>query len=357
MGKGSWTFDGTSYQFELFVTAVASDPADEVQLMESWQRAFAHASEILFNATHGQIRIDKIHFLNQGPTASDEDILLYETTTGDNVTSGKCFACASPVMSGQVLLNTEAKQGPNTIIHELGHYLFCLEEEYYEAKIGGKKVAFRLCTNDAELHACFMEFGNDKGIQLDGLGVPATVQPEPMVNQFCYGDYRDGSGIHLNCVQFGLGISWNSQHAKNKKSCWETMKDGFDQLTLPADITTTPPAFEAPTWIERTAKDKFGIVVLGTNQFADFGIESAVKSGIGAWASFAANGGHQFALLTDLSFEQPVWEMASLSAEGLQDLLCAWTNSIFPNPRPHLRQVMDFSKSISLLDQWPRFNI
>ena len=115
-------------------------------VIDEWEKSFKRASKILFHATDGQLQFGNINYtvVSGWYTA---DALLFE---GDGLSStgDKMYLCG------------DERYSPFTIIHELGHYAFCLGDEY---QIAGGAVGSAYCSNDASTGHCIMEHHHTDG--------------------------------------------------------------------------------------------------------------------------------------------------------------------------------------------------
>jgi hypothetical protein len=90
-----------------------------------WRCAFFKASELMFNASEGQLRFGNIYFTNDSAGINNAEYVLDDSgsaayaTSGGFGLAGQSVQCP-PYMLEQVL----------SIIHESGHHLWALKEEY-----------------------------------------------------------------------------------------------------------------------------------------------------------------------------------------------------------------------------------
>lgn len=123
MGNGNR--DGELLNFQ--VTANYDMNADD---RGRWQRAFEKASELLWNATEGQLRLGTIWVAESNAGANNAEIVLDPSTGGRALgTNGRWGE------SGQsIFLPAYAQRQVLSIIHELGHHVWGLREEYARAE-------------------------------------------------------------------------------------------------------------------------------------------------------------------------------------------------------------------------------
>lgn len=117
MGTGRFK-DG---KFDL--TAVANFfmmPADWTE----WERCFNKASEILYNASEGQMCFGKIFICDEGNGLDTADLILYPA--GDPSYNSGRFG----ILGGAIHLMPYVKRQVLSLIHEMGHHVWDLGDEY-----------------------------------------------------------------------------------------------------------------------------------------------------------------------------------------------------------------------------------
>ncbi|MCP3972872.1 MAG: VWA domain-containing protein [bacterium] len=91
-----------------------------------WQRAFSKASELMWNATQGQLRIGTIWVSEDNMGVNNAEFVLDPATGGRALGTWGKFG-----QLGQAIqLPAYAQSQVLSIIHELGHHLWTLSEEY-----------------------------------------------------------------------------------------------------------------------------------------------------------------------------------------------------------------------------------
>jgi len=120
---------------------VAGNPA-ELQLKvniefvdkpEEWKPLFNAASRLLFDATEKQVKISKVTFYNDcQQVADDSDIRIFQgpssaSTFPDGLGNRGYAIFLSPLHK---TVNTDSFRGELGLVHELGHYVFALLDEY-----------------------------------------------------------------------------------------------------------------------------------------------------------------------------------------------------------------------------------
>src|SRR3954466_4128363 len=109
-------------KFDLVV--VANFAMTSTDLTE-WQRSFAKASELFWNASEGQVQYGQIFVCDDSVGLDTAEIILHASGDPSYGTFGK-FGQA-----GQALhLMPYVKFQPLTHLHEMGHHVWALGEEY-----------------------------------------------------------------------------------------------------------------------------------------------------------------------------------------------------------------------------------
>lgn len=113
--------------------AFAFDISPEFNPNKDWENTLTESSKLLYNATDGQVQLGKINLYNNCPFIADKaDIFI---RSGSGRASAPLGALRTP--SKYITLfhdtdsqNTQANRGHVTVVHELGHYVFFLLDEY-----------------------------------------------------------------------------------------------------------------------------------------------------------------------------------------------------------------------------------
>lgn len=125
MGNGTRTGNTLNFQISANYTMNATN-------FLRWQRAFLKASEILYNATEGQLRFGNVFVNNNNIGIQNAEFVLDPDTDGRALgTFGKFGESGRAIQ-----LPAYAQRQVLSIIHELGHHLWALDEEYARA-VGG----------------------------------------------------------------------------------------------------------------------------------------------------------------------------------------------------------------------------
>lgn len=140
-GDGNYN-DGTPDTLDLNVL-FTSDVSPEFNPNTAWEGAFSRASELLYNATDGQVQLGTIAFYNACPSMFNRaDIRIQKGEGRANAhPNGLTTVSTRGAKPGwRVLLyndtnsaNTPDNRGHVTIVHELGHYVFGLYDGYRDS--------------------------------------------------------------------------------------------------------------------------------------------------------------------------------------------------------------------------------
>ena len=202
MGKGS--FDGK--HFKLFASFDFNATASEIK---KWKCALQAASHALFHATDAQMSIGTIIASNHGLGKDKADIVITDSP-GQSGTTGPLVP-EKPFC--QVELCSDEVMHPGVVVHELGHYLLALKDEYIEYV---KPVTLDGHCGDGPPgeSSCIMEFS--------GLGDTISSHKTCSVNH--------GTVRQFCCA--ANHTAHNNQQVFNKQSCWETIigRWGIDGL-------------------------------------------------------------------------------------------------------------------------------
>lgn len=102
----------------------------------AWEGAFTRASELLYNATDGQLQFGEMSFYNNCPQMIDKaDIQIKAGGQWGAARGGGHAVLGKPGVSVELYdksetANTPQNRGHVTIVHELGHYILGLYDEY-----------------------------------------------------------------------------------------------------------------------------------------------------------------------------------------------------------------------------------
>lgn len=255
MGIGFYDAAMNKFDLVLSMQYDASQPdLSGIDDLTRWRHSFQAASELLFDATDGQHQLGRIYVCNNSTGSHIADAWLHDTGTGAEANGYAVLGTAGIHM---VFGETERFR-PFVIIHEFGHHVYGLYDEYLGSALGG---AGAQCIGDTDpdgspATGCIMEAGWQRGTQLN----PSTLALEPgNVTEFC---------AHTTHTTNNL------QHTMHGQSCWDTMKHGnpspehfvpgYPDLVLPADRPAAGPAAAAADdidWILLVEEQRFVLVL------------------------------------------------------------------------------------------------
>ena len=261
MGKG--TFENGKFTLHLSFQYTPSNWNQEIEL---WQRAIGRASEMLYNATNGQMQFGTIKvFSNVGGGSDDADIWLFgpedsrptgvPLPSGHHVSIDKIFGTPGFHMQ---LANHERFQ-PFIILHEFGHYGLGLGDEYMGGRPGEPTFDTRCCdpTRPDGHHACIM------GVAMTERTIPPTVAGGQPTKRFSgdvidetTGDLKKGwvtefctdhnHERHIPSIHNGIH---NVSEAHGGKSCAQVILDNFKIDVTSGVGEDELPGHEAIEWV------------------------------------------------------------------------------------------------------------
>ncbi|MFK7769669.1 MAG: hypothetical protein AB8B55_20845 [Mariniblastus sp.] len=277
-GQARYDEEQQRYFIDLAITGL------EGEAPESWKVSFEYASEMLFVATMGQMQLGNLYWLSQGNQNDVDDVFL-RNGEGGSVTIG---AVPRKPLSGYIAVTRHAKKQPLIIVHEFGHFIFGLAEEYLVLN-DSDSTCVRLCSNDASTQRSIMEFAGGHGIKLnaDGSVAPPEDQPQAkskaLVSHFCYKNHP--------------ADPLNAQQQRHGKSCWETMVEYYPRMKLPPGLQ--PNKIVPVTWRERTNINQYSMAILGSKSFAPARTTQAIKNVAKAMVDLVGGSEHHLGLFSD----------------------------------------------------------
>lgn len=318
MGNGK--LDKPRGRFDLILSVRYNATSTE---LTAWEAAFEQASRLLFDATDGQHQFGTIYVYNNdevmGLAGNNADAHLFDDPSPEEeASSGGYAALGSDV---HIELYDEDKFRPFVIVHELGHYIYGLYDEYI---LGGPTDPFGINHNahcfgergpDEILlaTACIMEAGWRDGDRIgnngDGVGSPVDGQ----ASEFC---------VVANHTTDNL------QHDEKGQSCWDTMVLASPTNPDPGDpdptfglILPTTPTEELPeeatdrseaapiNWIVLGQAQRFVLTVDRSGSMTGDKLDKT-KEGANFWVDSATDGDR----IGVVSYSDTVTELPSPSA-------------------------------------------
>lgn len=311
MGVGRYK-DG---KFDLILSIRHNADAPRI---EQWERSFKRASEILYDATDGQMQFGRIYVANNNVGSSEADAYLLEE---EGTSSSSVNALGTPGL--HMNLKGDERNKPYIVIHEFGHYGLGVYDEYTGPSGGAE------CTGNSSSGACIMEFAWTLGDQIsdDGTLTLGTV------NEFCTDEDHDPDGD-------------TNQESVHGESCWQTIKDNYPDVNIPIGLpdAPTPAGHELVEWILLNAVPRFALVLDKSGSMSDFNAIDGVRYGAEYWVNNLAVTGDQLSVVaynqtqqvvlpltllspgTDLS--PPLSAIAALSASGTTNIGSAMVEGV-----------------------------
>lgn len=167
-----------------------------------WEASWAHASELLYDATHGQMRLGTLSYCFSALCPFADAWLIGQ--------EGRSYSYKNiSARKGQMNLWDQCRRRPYVILHEFAHYALYLKDEYDSAGHG-------LCIprkSALEARACIMEWGWQWGDQIYGAN---KIQPGHIF-EFC---------SHESCLKY-------DPERPDYKSCWDRIIDHYPDLKVP----------------------------------------------------------------------------------------------------------------------------
>lgn len=239
MGIGR--FDQTSHKFNLVLSINYDATADLNQLKQSFQRA----SELLYDATDGKHQFGEITVClnSSGGNNADIWVIVSPDPTNPVVDSDGYYPppFSTPTPGIHMTLDKLVKDFPLLIVHEFGHFVYGLYDEYRfpDASTGAHCVG-------GGANVCIMEASQADGDSYN----PATGNWIPgVIKEFCV---------------LGNHTTDNEQGAI---SCWQTMASLSDYYdlnpipTLPDEAPPTTPAAALINWVVLETTQRFVLVI------------------------------------------------------------------------------------------------
>jgi hypothetical protein len=150
----------------------------------NWETLFKESSKLLYDATEKQIRIGKVKFYNNCPEVNAKaDVHIYNDTAGAKAHRDGLGRSGYRIRLSQthktVTTGTGAgDRGQFGVVHELGHFLFNLGDEYEDKSSNNTADAY--CVDQSGTTASIMDGGT-------------TVNPTNRRTEFCWsGNHRAG---------------------------------------------------------------------------------------------------------------------------------------------------------------------
>jgi hypothetical protein len=215
------------------------------------------ASQLLWDATEGQIRFGTVRLTVGADGNADADVWIY-LRAGRAHSQRNALGTLGAHITGFRTDLEDSAFDRYVLAHELGHLAFGLSDEYpEERKIGCASMGY--CIQPGSVDAqnqCLMQLERD----------------ESFWTEFCTPANHDlvrGDGIGcptMGCTAFceywnSTTMTWevSLQEHSNHKSCWQQLQDSFAsritsfRMPTPLPQADPPPGFMPPRWIDESS--------------------------------------------------------------------------------------------------------
>lgn len=234
-------------EFDLIVSFRFRPSVDEYW---QWASSFHQGSRLLFEATEGQLRIDRVFVALDSAGSSEADAWLHEAP-GDS--HSPRLGLTEP--DHKMTLRADERFKPYVITHEFGHYALGLHDEY----VGNPVV--RACTGNPSTGACIMEFAWNEGDHwVGGVLNPGAVR------RFCT---AEGPTAHNALTE-----------SAQTEPCWSTIVGEFPDLSPPSGAPFADPGTIDFQWILLYPTPRYVLLLDKSGSMAGAKFEAAR---LGAW--------------------------------------------------------------------------
>jgi von Willebrand factor type A domain/IgA Peptidase M64 len=222
-------------KFDLIASVRHSADANR---LDEWRISFEQASRLLFEATDGQHQIGTITTCNDATAANLADVWLEEAagqSFSDHLGLGRAGKHSQ--------LMGDERFRPFIIVHELGHLLYDLFDEY--TGDGGAAE----CLGGTTANACFMEGGASDGDRFGNAGGGGALV-SGRIRRFCVTSNHDPDGD-------------TRQEQRRSEACWISMGDNYPDLSVPVGLPVgaDPADADAITWVVLESDPRFALVI------------------------------------------------------------------------------------------------
>lgn len=237
--------------------------AADASRIAQWERSWKRASEILFDATDGQMQFGRLYVANNSRGSSEADAWLMseEGTSFSNV-----LALGDSGL--HMTLKGDERNKPFVIIHEFGHYGLGLYDEYTGPSGDAE------CTGSTADGACIMEHGYWNGDQISDAGVLTT----GTVNEFCVESNHDPDND-------------TNQQAIHGEACWTTLHGNYPDVTVPTGLPNapTPTGHDPVQWSVLADEARFSLLLDRSGSMSKADAISGVRFGADYWIDLLAH--------------------------------------------------------------------
>jgi hypothetical protein len=344
MGRGFYS--PTTQTLNLFVS-FRYDASSE---LTKWQEWFTWASEMLGIATEERFRLGQVVYVNSEPASSD--VLGADVRVVNGAASELNHHLGLGVPNARIDIGNGNLGQPGKLVHELGHYVFDLWDEYS----GPDLLPGTKCISDTTASfACVMQLAANS-IQLPAVGSPRWPPPSNVVTEFCTNNHP--TSPHRTTAP----MTW--QQAMNGKSCWETiagLATLYGPISAPLGAPATPtvvPATGVPTtfpipMIHATVLRRFVLLLdrswsMAANN-AIAGVRYAAHFWIDLESMLGAQVGNQLGAVSYASTPTPTVPLALIPlppAPGYSAAHNAVNTALNPGGSTNITGAIDFGQSL-----------
>lgn len=227
-------------------------PTNMDQHHRAWREVFNRASKMLFHATEGQMQLGKLTVSHDSRGTANADVFVEysdDPAARAHATTGGYYSNV-----GSIKLYNNHAHYPYSIVHELGHYVMSLADEY-ETMFGAPAI----CQPDARSGACIMQFGREYGER-----------------------FERGSWIAGDVTEFCCDANHGPGTAQRNDACWSTMHQTHSNLVIPRGLPSgaTLANHQEVTWLRVQDTDRFVIVLDDGLPFADSAVNEGLFTGL-----------------------------------------------------------------------------
>lgn len=233
--------------------------------LDGWKPVFTEASKLLYNATDGNLQIGEVNLFVACQPAKDKGAIWISSspTGGASAHPDGCGKAGQHVfLSNRHKRNDTTARGQLGIVHELGHYIFNLADEYggsaQEVATGVTKpplgddymwhnsgspgASIATLTGGGKAFLCTQASGGTGCIMDAGTTVTSAFSR----TEFCT-DSDHVRSRQLNALLSGESsaadyIFKNNQEAEHGVSCWAQVAAKLGLSSAPNPPSTTPPS-------------------------------------------------------------------------------------------------------------------
>ena len=246
--------------------------------LNSWKPVFTEASKLLHNATEGNLQFGKINFFVACQPAKDKaDIWISENTAGASSNlDGLGVAGTHIFLSNLHKRNDVEAHGQLGMVHELGHYIFSLRDEYggcIRDPITGINVPPPagqyqwtnrqiMVVGGGPAFYCVQPTGGTASIMDSGTTKTAAFSR----TEFCVPANHIGArNLMISVPSAGIvnrimAVA-NTHECEAESACWERVRSKLGLASIPEISTLAPSGLVPPTFNDTGAAARFVLCI------------------------------------------------------------------------------------------------